>query len=151
YALPTASYLRYLVGSEEPEVLAVPRLIAPGGTAVDVGAHLGFYTRALALLCDSVHAFEPNTDVLAPLLRWKHPAVRVHVKGLSSRKGPATLYTPVANGVTLTGWASLDPGWLPSANSLVSQQIELDYLDSYGLKNVRLIKIDVEGSELDVL
>jgi FkbM family methyltransferase len=139
------------LGFEEPEVAAIPFLIARGGTAVDVGANAGFYTRALAAHCDQVHAFEPNPDVIAPTIRWEHPAVRVHLKALSVRKGSGTLHVPVVGGVSLSGWGSLNPHWVPSAEQVLSRPIDVDYLDSYKLEHVRIIKIDVEGSELNVL
>src|SRR2546428_4503951 len=55
---------------EEDEVRFVRSVLAPGDTAVDVGAHIGFFTMHMAALVGSagtVYAFEPfdaNADLL---------------------------------------------------------------------------------------
>jgi FkbM family methyltransferase len=136
---------------EEPEVSVIRHLIGKGGTAVDVGANVGFYTHALAHHFDVVHAFEPNETLIGPMMNWRHPAVHLHLVGLSSHPGTATLYVPVISGVTLSGWASLNPKWVPNAESMVRKQIKLRCMDAYNLTDVRFIKVDVEGCELDVL
>src|SRR5437773_1908859 len=151
YALPLSCRIRHFMGVEEPEVAVINRLTSGGGTAVDVGANVGFYTYALAGHFDVVHAFEPNEHLVAAMLNWRHPALRLHLVGLSSRQGEATLYVPVNNGVTLSGWGSLDPHWLPGAEGVIEKRIRLNRLDAYELSDVRFMKVDVEGGELEVL
>jgi len=51
----------------------------------------------------------------------------------------------------MSGWGSLDPYNCPDVVCLRTQQIELETLDSMKIPDVRFIKIDVEGHELEVL
>jgi FkbM family methyltransferase len=139
------------MGVEEPEVAVLGSLISRGGTAVDVGANVGFYTRALARHFDAVHAFEPNERLVGPIVNWNHPAVHLHLVGLSSRPGVGTLHVPVVGGVILDGWGSLNANWVPEAENVVKQRVNLNCLDAYELSDVRFVKIDVEGGELGVL
>ncbi len=134
----------------DPELAAMPRLVPKPGTCVDVGASEGLYSYVLAGLSRQVHAFEPIPE-LCRRLRAAVPAnVTVHGVALSDRAGTTTLRLPGED----TGWATIEP-----ANPLASAApdrlrllpIETRTLDSFGFKDVRLIKIDVEGHEAAVL
>jgi FkbM family methyltransferase len=145
------SYHLGLLGNCEPELRHLGRLTQPGGCAVDVGANLGLYAYAMARVHVEVHAFEPNPVVTRALQAWRNPRVHVHAVALASEQTTATLRIPVQDGMPLTGWASLGSGRLPSANSYEELQVTTKTLDEFALRDVRLIKIDVEGYEVEVL
>ena len=50
---------------EHDDIMRVRALIEklPSGTVVDVGAHIGIWTLALANYADHVHAFEPQPHI----------------------------------------------------------------------------------------
>jgi FkbM family methyltransferase len=145
------SYRVGLLGSCEPELRHLRRLAEPGGCAVDVGANVGLYAYAMARSHEELHAFEPKPAVTSALQAWRNPRVHVHPVALASERATATLRIPIQGGLSLNGWASLGPGRLPSATAYKEIQVATEPLDEFGLRDVRLIKIDVEGGEVEVL
>ena len=111
----------------------------PGEVFVDVGANVGAYSLRAASQGMSVHAFEPNPGNVRILRRNSEInglTIDLHECALGSSEGTANLS---AGG----------------AASKISAEGELTVpvrtLDSFHLPRVDLLKIDVEGYELEVL
>lgn len=121
------------------------------GIAVDIGANFGLYSWALSKLYRQVVAFEPNEEASALLRQWRSPKVRLVPIGLSNASGNAKFFIPVARGLRLDGWASLDAQNCREAEEVIEKNIPLRTLDSFDLEDVGFIKIDVEGHEREVL
>lgn len=138
-------------GGDEIELKYLRQIGPCRGIAVDVGASCGYYSYALAGMYEQVLSFEPNQDVAVHLVAAGLKNVRVIHEGLSCAPREATLFIPIANGVIMTGWASLDEQNCPGAEQFDRKHISLRALDEHDLKNVGFIKIDVEGHELEVL
>jgi FkbM family methyltransferase len=136
----------------EPELKYIERILPKQRRcAVDVGANCGHYSIEFCKYFNSVVAFEIN-DELSGTLQQFHEKLSVVSSGLSSKSGAATLYIPVMNGSSrLHGWASLEPGNCPYTDVYVEKPVKIETLDSYQLRDVDFIKIDVEGHELEVL
>jgi FkbM family methyltransferase len=152
--LPAHLYYPYKIGREvrgvEPELAMLRELVPAGCTAIDVGANRGYYSWALAKIAATVEAFEPN-PVLAGFARSKlGRRARLNEVALSDHVGVATLYVPRrASGSSLHIIGNL--GNVYAHDSVDKIQVRLATLDSYGFENVRFLKIDVEGSEMEVL
>jgi FkbM family methyltransferase len=117
--------------------------------AVDVGAHVGSYTVALAKLARTVYAFEPDVE-LATLLRRASPEnVRVFQEALSERKGTSEFHVPLVAGHRSVTLGSLVA---PSGSDCDVRTVTTTTLNAV-LANAEIgfIKIDVEGHELAVL
>ena len=129
------------------------RAIVPGATVWDVGANVGFYTNLFAEKVGSlgkVVAFEPSPTTFAVLQQQAsgRPEIVLHNVALSDRSGHATFYvgrTDTAHGATdsLTRSANLE------AHAVSVSTMRGDSPDLIPVPNV--IKIDVEGYELEVL
>ena len=134
----------------------IERLLKPGDTFVDVGANVGLHTLAAARAMQgngNIIAFEPfaRTKQLLEKTVWLNgfsSMTTVHEVAVSNRSGPATLHLGATSGHhSLT---SLDvPISLRETEASV-RTVTLDEMISQDLR-VNLIKIDVEGAELDVL
>lgn len=124
------------------------RFLRPGDTVFDIGANIGYYTRLLSRLVGPsglVCAFEPMPAALSLLEKNSSdlPNVRVLPLALSDVQGDSDFY------VRRRGdRSSLRPG----AGAKVVQ-VRTDTLDHIAseMTQVCLIKIDVEGLELEVL
>jgi FkbM family methyltransferase len=152
--LPPALYYAYKIREEmqgvEPELALLHEIVPAGRTAIDVGANRGYYSWALAGVVAKVEAFEPN-PLLAGFARAKLARkARVHEVALSDHSGTATLYIPrSATGSSLHITGNL--GNVYSQARVDEVQVTVATLDSYNFRNVGFIKIDVEGSEMEVL
>jgi FkbM family methyltransferase len=153
--MPPSYFYRRRIAEEartgEPELALLADLMTRGGTAVDVGANVGFYAYALADIADRVVAFEPNPDY-AFFARWMlRGRAEVHQLALSDESGRGILHVPVSDqGMNLHLAGSLKRTHSQFRNNK-TYDVEVRTLDEFGLTDVHFIKADVEGSEREVL
>ncbi|MGK6310106.1 FkbM family methyltransferase [Variovorax sp. DT-64] len=133
----------------------IQRLVRPGQTFIDVGANVGMHTLAAASVMNGrgrIVAFEPH-PVTHALLRKSllingfAALAETHQAAASNRTGRMPLHL----GAT-SGHHSLYPleGEAPTAATVEVPLVRLDDMIE-GNTPVDLIKIDVEGAELEVL
>lgn len=146
----TAGYLY-----ESSTVRALQEALRPGQTFLDVGAHVGYFSVVgAALVCESgqVHAFEPNPNNFEALSKIAAPCFHAHQVAVRSTQGTSCLYHNADND---GGHACWDVGRHPlNPKSRLKPQIadvETVALDSFEFSDIGAIKIDVEGSEFEVL
>jgi FkbM family methyltransferase len=106
--------------------------------AVDVGAHVGFWSYNLAKKFAEVHSFEPVVEHRLCFERNVTDSnVSLYARALGETTGMISIFSaPTSSG---DSWVSGEGG------------IPMDRLDDFSLQNVDLIKIDCEGYELHVL
>ena len=110
-------------------------------TAIDVGANVGEWTRPLAKKFDHVICFEPNPNFRECFnMNIKENNVTLHPYGLSSHSHNAI------QGVNATHLNDVLGDTEPREGD-----IECRSLDSFDLRDVDYIKIDVDGFEIPVL
>jgi FkbM family methyltransferase len=156
---PSASFHYYSMRSLlEPELLIACRALKERSRAIDVGANEGVYTHAFARTGARVEAFEPQPESLEVLRAYARSRPQVHVHGyaLGAAAGTAVLEVPRRDGKPLTGHARLlRPPAHKQEEALGRPEssfvVEVRTLDSFAFDDVAMIKIDVEGHELDVL
>jgi FkbM family methyltransferase len=105
----------------------------------------------MARLFSKVYAFEINEGIATDLAAYQSEKIEIIHCGLSSQEGDLTLHIPVLKGLALHGWASLQPGNCPDTQDHVTKAVHVRALDSFSIRDVSLIKIDVEGHEVEVL
>lgn len=148
----------YFRGCFEPETTRfVLRQLRGGDVVIDVGANVGYYTMMAARAVGPqgrVHAFEPNPDVAALLERsvavaGVQSAVTVVMAAVGASPGTARLLLP--RDTSNTGQASTIAGWIEQSGSLEVPAVSLDeYCCEQGIHCIRLLKVDVEGAEIEV-
>jgi FkbM family methyltransferase len=134
--------------------LLIQRLLRPGDTFVDVGANVGMHTLGAARAMEGsgrIVAFEPHpiTHALlgkSLLLNGFAGLAETYQAAVSNRTGRMPLHLGLSS-----GHHSLYPleGESPTAATVEVPLVRLD--DVIAGSSVDLIKIDVEGAELDVL
>jgi FkbM family methyltransferase len=146
----------YLFGLYDTyELELVRRYLRGGGDFVDVGAHIGMYTVAAALVLRGkgrVLAFEPN-----PAARLQLEAnldlnacenVVVSKRAVADSVGEALLHVPRT---TDPSFSSLEAGRLAEGEHVRVETTTLDREVEAVRLRPAVVKIDVEGSELRVL
>lgn len=126
--------------------------VKPGDIVFDIGANVGYYTLLASKLAGTkgkVYAFEPDPRTAALLNKNiklnKCTNVTVVQSALSTQKGITTLVLDEAN----PGESSLANG---KGKKITIQGTTLyDFIQQNKIKNIDVIKIDVEGAELEVL
>lgn len=154
WRLPIRYYGWALSADAEPEAAQLFTLCQQYRCAVDVGANHGYYTYKMAKRFTCVCAFEANPNSDYDLQHYQRPNIRYNRYGLSDANRVAHLNIPIKKGVPYIGWASLANRDLDFADAYDSIPVELQRLDDQPFVRempVDLIKIDVEGHELEVL
>lgn len=134
----------------EAELRLIPKLCDPRRLSLDIGANIGIYSAAMRRHARQCHAFEPNPE-FAWIYRGVLADVVLHPVALSERTGRAPFRIPVVDDVAYAGWGTLERPALFAGHSTRAFEVDLRRLDDLGLEPVGLIKIDVEGHELEVL
>jgi FkbM family methyltransferase len=135
----------------EPELPLLAQLVRSGGTAIDVGANQGVFAYALSRIAERVVAFEPNPDYAA-FARWMlRRRVELYECALSDKGGRATFHVPLADdGMVLHLAGNLKNTHAQFKNER-TYEVAVRTLDEFDFRDVRFIKVDVEGSEREVL
>lgn len=130
------------------ELAAIRRNLGPDDVACDVGANKGSYLYWMSRWAGKVVAFEPQPGLADYLSRACRSLglsnVTVERSGVSDVSGTRNLYVPSENSPEASLVCHAD------ARSIPISVVALD--DYFGpAERVALLKIDVEGGELDVL
>jgi FkbM family methyltransferase len=144
-------------GFEETEIEFLKKYLKKGDTFIDIGANIGLYSLYASKIVDNkgkVIAFEPTPSTFKRLMQNIQlnnvTNVEANNIGLSNQK--STLKLHISND-GYDAWNS----FTVLNDIVISDEIDayVDTLDSYfasnNIKNVRLVKVDVEGWEKYVL
>jgi FkbM family methyltransferase len=128
-----------------------------GGVFIDVSANKGLYSQELlsqyASSLTALHLFEPSKELTENFLKFADSRVRVNNFALSDLSGSATLYKVAGYaGLNSLTKRRLDHFEVSMDHVEEIQKITLDeYTSRHNIERIDLLKIDVEGHELDVL
>jgi FkbM family methyltransferase len=158
--LPRGWEAHYARGDYEPEMMAaLSRLVRPGHTCVDAGAHYGYFTLLLAKLTGSegrVYAFEANADnarIVRENVRANKLLARVTVEeaAVAGMDGEVELHA-VSSGSSAE-WTLSEPfahrPARPGRNRTVVR-VRAVRLDRH-VPRANVIKMDIEGAEAEVV
>ena len=110
--------------------------------ALDIGSHVGTWTRLLSMRFDKVICFEPNPDAIKCFHRniedWKIDNSEIHEVALGEFEKDAFLLQSPDN----TGGSRISGSGVPC---------KMKTLDSFEVGDVDFIKVDCEGYEYFVL
>ena len=133
----------------EPELRILRDIVRRGCTAIDVGANRGYYSYALSKIAGRVEAFEPNPAMARFARRKLGRNVRLHEVALSDRPGTMTLYVPQVGPSSMHLNASLKKPYAYEAYA--EHAVRVATLDEFEFDDVGFIKIDAEGSDMEVI
>lgn len=131
-----------------PELSLISNLVKNNQNSIDIGANLGLFTFFMSRASKHVFAFEPNPYPLENLKGLVDSNVTVLPIALGNNDGPVEIKIPHHR-----------KGWSSNGASLAFKEIndgkiiniQCRKLDSLNIENIGLIKIDVEGFEIEVI
>jgi FkbM family methyltransferase len=134
---------------EPAETLALKRLTPAGGTVLDIGANLGYFTTLFAQTAGLVIAIEPNPETVALLevntAHLRNVTIFPYLAGDEDR--PAALYlSPDGNAGDHQAIPSAERRAVPVSMHTVDYLMRLWQVGPVGL-----IKIDIQGYEVFAL
>lgn len=129
---------------------SVDKYVTPDKCTVDIGAHIGLYTVPYARKAKHVHAFECSPK------SFNYLCTNIALNDLHYK---VSKYNVALGATTETGTYYIqDPGdgggnglYVEGETTVATLQVPVRTLDSFELDNIGIIKIDVEGYELQVL
>ena len=124
-------------------------LLGPDDLCVDVGANVGTVTDTIVRCApEAKHVLIEALPDLAARLAERFPGCEVHAVACSDHEGRES-FTRVVERPTRSG---LDPGQVKAGMTTQTLDVPVTTLDRLlGGRDPRVIKIDVEGAELQVL
>ncbi|EJL43059.1 FkbM family methyltransferase [Brevibacillus agri] len=147
-------YIEMAGGLYEEYVLNVlKRVVQPDYTCLDIGANLGTISLALSHLAPrgKVYAFEPSAVNLAFMKQTLHDNGASNVEpvplGVFDRNGIIEFCEVDRGG----GWSFIASEATSAATNTISCTRLDDWVAARSLSRIDLIKLDVEGSEIQVL
>jgi FkbM family methyltransferase len=157
-----SNHLKKELYEDDIHQLALKLLInEPSGTVLDIGANLGTFCVPLARKIPKLkfHAFEPqrivNYQLCANIIINSLDNVYTYELALSNKDDQLNLVMPDYAKETNIGAFSIDTevrsNEYECATISVTNKIDLVPLDFFAFNDIKLIKIDVEGHELEVL
>jgi FkbM family methyltransferase len=157
------SLLYYFVGTitgqhedEKGVVRLLRQVVREGDVFFDLGANFGFYSSYVLPLCGksgAVHSFEPNRCLFLHLRRLievnsSYGSIHLNAVAVGKHSGSLPLY-----GWDRIGSSSLYPHeWLDRDSKVAVPVLSIDeYVRENGIERIDVVKIDIEGAELDAL
>lgn len=124
-------------------------LLGPDGVCVDIGANVGTVSATIVRCApEAKHVLVEALPDLAAKLVDRFPSCEVHAVACSDHEGMAS-FTRIVERPTRSG---LNPGQIKPFMTRETLEVPVTTVDRLlGGRPVRVIKIDVEGTELDVL
>lgn len=140
-------------GYDDDFFVVADRLLEEGGTFFDVGANFGLLSIGLAGRHGAAidfHLFEPNPRLVDAIARSQqlYPAMRAAINRVAVADAPGEVRFSINDGQS--GVSHISTG--DEADGVAVPAITLDgYLAETGIRQVDMLKLDVEGFELAAL
>lgn len=142
-------YWIFMDGLFESNWVNIAKNLVADKVFIDVGAYIGDYPLALFKHAKTIYAFEPEKNNYEKLL---HYIKKNHIANIKAVKAALTSYTGKAKIYKNKnkGWHSMAILYKGGVEQVRALTLD-DYVTENKIKNIGLIKIDVEGAEFEVL
>ena len=152
-------YRKMFFGNYSNEITKVLlKYLQKGSVFIDVGANIGYFSAIGAGKVGKkgqVHSFEPVSIYFKKLREFVNLNENYQIYANNYALGESQGFSNINISKTNLGWNTMVQGWMDSQNIKETVKVEVKRLDEYilknSIKNISLIKIDVEGYEFPVL
>jgi FkbM family methyltransferase len=127
--------------------IILKRLLGPTSNCVDVGCHIGsFLNQIIKLAPEGKHTAIEAVPFKAKLLKKKFRTTRIFAVAIGAQNGTCTF----VEDTNKSGFSHVKDD-RPGKSNVRSYQVEMMKLDELISERVDLIKLDIEGAEIDAL
>ncbi|RYG99180.1 MAG: FkbM family methyltransferase [Alphaproteobacteria bacterium] len=146
-------------GYEQEETKLLTELSRDKTTVLDIGANVGWFALHIASVLSGadrkIYAFEPIPRTYSRIvenveLNKMSDVIKVSRLGFSDQKGETTFYVPMSSGPSAASIRNLHPEEVTEPVVCSLNTVD-DFLTENDIRQVDLVKCDVEGAELLVL
>ncbi|WP_082221522.1 FkbM family methyltransferase [Herbaspirillum chlorophenolicum] len=135
----------------ELEAVLFAQMVRPGDMVVEVGANIGAHTVHLAKLvgpAGRVHAYEPQRVIFQLLCAnvALNSLFNVYTHHAAAGGSAGELHVPPLNYAAVNNF-----GGLSLSHEKIGEPVPVTCLDALALPSLKLLKVDVEGMEHEVL
>lgn len=141
--------------SDEPEFALLPRLLNEGDVAIDIGANVGTYTLQMSKLVGPtgrVFAFEPTSETFELLTSNVQRSPNRNVSLFNTAVSAEAAFADLSVRFEERGYSAYYKARIVPAASVSTRSVFCCPIDSFAIpRRVALLKIDVEGHEVEVV
>lgn len=122
---------------------------------IDIGTNDGFYALRFSKFFKCVHTYDPNPDLILNEI-YNNDKIYYHNVGLSNKNEKNKDFYIVTDCPSFSGLdkeiiLNMSHPYLNKETEIINTKVEIRTLDSYKFDCVDFIKIDTEGSEINIL
>jgi len=147
---------------EKLSVEVMKKILRPDMDVFDLGANIGFYVIIEAQIVNSVLAVEPvkyNYDLLVKNIKLnKHENVTTNRCAIGDYTGQGKIYTSNrCNWATIVDKNNRTPNYaerwdkFSKGHEIIQMYTLDDFVNKFSIKKIDLIRMDVEGAEVDII
>lgn len=148
YQLKVRLFYQIITNKIDEEIIYIDKILKNKRRFIDIGANVGIYSYFFYDKFEKIESFEPLKEITFRLNNLSKDKLNIHNIALSNKKKNSKLYIPKIKNELIYPLSSINKF---KKKKFSTRNVAINTLDSFKFDQVDLIKIDVEGHEVNVI